>query len=545
MNIPFDPFAGLSEKEVEAWYTAQEIIESSMRDAIDKAKGVYVEPDTTSADFFLLQGFMTDEMYDEFPLIARDFIAHCGGKLEELNAVAWYDEVYIGISKPKKVFYQQILRLIYNGAKIGDAYYTDLMVRLYKTYHKKEYSQLKRFSTIRTEDILSLTADVEQSQESAVFARIMCMGPLLGKELSDDCAIWYKAFDKNRDIYDKIVDKYTIGKAIPEETFKEAMAQIDAWGLEAMNVGERYPEYDELMNFINATFIDQGFGGDYDRATSERIDDGRMCLIKTYAMLKMVNPHREYTLQEVYLHARVRDLILSVCDIASDFDQEVGYLLGEEFEPYDPYLVRFKPTADNSYAKAPQVVRKANVAPVSKGNPKDEDYLAEIEALRKQVNHLELENKAFRQQHSADIKEAKTLEQLVQQYESERDELVKLREFAYQAAHEEDDAPAEITPEMENAIAGKKILIVGGHQSWHTRMKEKYPQWSYISLDTLTTADPSIADGKDMVYFFTKFIGHKHYNLFMSYIRKHQISFGYINNANMEMVTQQVYRDTK
>ncbi len=81
---------------------------------------------------------MTDEMYVDFPIIEHDFMAHCGTKLKEFDDVCWYDQTYIGISRPVDVMYSNVLRLIYNGAKLGDSYCLELIKSLYKTYYKKE-----------------------------------------------------------------------------------------------------------------------------------------------------------------------------------------------------------------------------------------------------------------------------------------------------------------------------------------------------------------------------------------------------------------------
>ena len=81
---------------------------------------------------------MTDEMYVDFPIIEHDFMAHCGTKLKEFDDVCWYDQTYIGISQPVDVMYSNVLRLIYNGANLGDSYCLELIKSLYKTYYKKK-----------------------------------------------------------------------------------------------------------------------------------------------------------------------------------------------------------------------------------------------------------------------------------------------------------------------------------------------------------------------------------------------------------------------
>lgn len=74
------------------------------------------------------------------------------------------------------------MRLIYNGAKLGDDYCLELIKNLYKVYHKKEYNRLKRFRTISPDEIFSLTEDEYIDSEYPSVGRIMGMCPFLGIE---------------------------------------------------------------------------------------------------------------------------------------------------------------------------------------------------------------------------------------------------------------------------------------------------------------------------------------------------------------------------
>ncbi len=92
--------------------------------------------------------FITDDMSSDFAFIEQDFLKNCRGRLDEFQNVGWYGERSFRTSRPRYVMQNNVLRLIYNGAKIGDDYCLELIKNLYKVYHKKEYKQLKRFSKI-------------------------------------------------------------------------------------------------------------------------------------------------------------------------------------------------------------------------------------------------------------------------------------------------------------------------------------------------------------------------------------------------------------
>ena len=67
-----------------------------------------VEPNTIGADFYFLFGFITDDMYMDFPMIAQEFVSRCGKDLAKFNDVGWYDEAYVGINNPLKTVYSDI-----------------------------------------------------------------------------------------------------------------------------------------------------------------------------------------------------------------------------------------------------------------------------------------------------------------------------------------------------------------------------------------------------------------------------------------------------
>lgn len=104
-----------------------------------------VVPDTLGADYFFLEGFLTDKMDWDFPYIERDFLMHHYERLQEFYHSAWYGNDSAKDSSPAESLEKKILAMLYNGAKLGDEYCVALIKNLYRLYHKKEYNQLKRF----------------------------------------------------------------------------------------------------------------------------------------------------------------------------------------------------------------------------------------------------------------------------------------------------------------------------------------------------------------------------------------------------------------
>ena len=134
-------------------------------------------------------------------------------------------------------------------------------------------------------------------------------------------------------------------------------------------------------------------------------------------------------------------------------------------------------------------------------------------------------------------------EEMVHRYESEREELIALREFAYQTQQEEEirnDLPVE---EMKAAIKGKKIAIIGGHVNWHNKLKQQFPGWRFVLSEASKTVDGKMLEGCEKVYFYTDHMSHVIYGKFIAAVRERKIPFGYLGSIHIESVIKQVYGD--
>lgn len=169
-----------------------------------------------------------------------------------------------------------------------------------------------------------------------------------------------------------------------------------------------------------------------------------------------------------------------------------------------------------------------NIAPVSTGDVCSEEYLKEIADLRRKLNEKEQENKALVQQCRQLKKEQLQSESLISKYESERDELIALRNFAYRLENStlDDDTEDISLDEMKDALVEKQIVIIGGHVTWVNKLKKLFPEWKYIDTNAYKTVDGKMLDGKDMVYFFTDYMNHISYTKFIAAVRERKIPLG-------------------
>ncbi len=132
-------------------------------------------------------------------------------------------------------------------------------------------------------------------------------------------------------------------------------------------------------------------------------------------------------------------------------------------------------------------------------------------------------------------------------FENDREELIALRQFVYNLERTAPEDTSISMADKEKEIAERKFCIIGGHTSWHRKLKAKFPKWSFIALTDYMTITPGFLENKDKIFFFTDYINHITYNKCIAIIRNRKIPFFYLHAVNMEQVITQIYenRDDK
>ncbi len=177
----------------------RELAAVMFEDMLNRGKGNVVAPDTTGVDFFFLMDFITSDLFSDLALIEQDFLKNCRSRLDEFQKVGCYGEKSFRTNRPLYAMQNSVLRLIYNGAKIGDDYCIELIKNLYKVYHKKEYKQLKRFSKINPDEIFSLSEDEYSDIDYSTIGRIIGMCQFMGIELHENCSFIYRLLNNKRE----------------------------------------------------------------------------------------------------------------------------------------------------------------------------------------------------------------------------------------------------------------------------------------------------------------------------------------------------------
>ena len=515
-----------------------------------------VAPDTTGADYFFLIDFITRDMEIDFPLIEQDFIRHCSDSLAEFNIAGWYGEDEHWNDSPKNALQKKILRLLYNGAKLGNTYCIELIKNLYKTYHKKEYSQLKRFGSISADEIFSLSEDEDGQPYYEIMGRILGMCRFMNIKQDDSCSLLYLYLAKCREdwLSDGVKEREFLD--FKDGLFNECVHQVEAWEKQAnAKVSEKdsdrffktHKEYFDYNEFAGDCLRHFGYPPDYIYLCMENNMGLSHQMARTLAVLRTTNPKKEYTYEEVQMYTVLYSAAAALADTAESFDTELGYLTGDELDDFEKEDAFFKPEklqirsaeVKETHQKKPLI----NVAPVSSGQAGKDDYLLEIAELRSRLNQKELENRNLRDLY----RQSKTLcdeaEQLNRKYEAERDELIALRNFVYKSELPDEEASEDSFAKMKEAVASKNIVIIGGFIAWINKLKQQFPGWMFIHPDAYRNIDGKMFDGKERVYFFTDYLNHVSYEKFIAVIRERKIPFGYLGSRNVEKIVKQVYED--
>ena len=509
-------------------------------------------PDTIGAEYFFLQDFITLDMACDFEYIEKDFLEHCCDKMPEflkytrnINLDARYNE-NVSVAMQRKILY-----LIYGGALCGDVYCKELLKYLFKIYHRNLYRTLKRFRTISVDEILGLPDEKEENSRLGTVGIVLIMCPLMEITFSDEVNVLYFYLIKKMNEWKR---EEFIKTEFPEDgLFEECMQIVDAWiddeKLSSKKYGKKYFSderfAEECMNYFN-------YPSEFPFDSLDNYMGFRIEMTRTLMILKMNHPKKEYTYEQIQHLTMIYTLCSTIADIADRFDMETDYLLAKyDFDYDDDEDCLFDPQKIKVYGETREAEPKTKAekpltlnVPVSLEISADKnEYLKEIARLRSSLDEKEREIKRLRADYSEVKASQKEAEEMVHRYESEREELIALREFAYQTQQEEEIRNGLSEEEMKAVIKEKKIAIIGGHVNWHNKLKQQFPDWRFVLSEASKVVDGKMLDGCDKVYFYTNHMSHVVYGKFISAVRERKIPFGYLGSIHIESVIKQVYGD--
>ena len=137
-------------------------------------------------------------------------------------------------------------------------------------------------------------------------------------------------------------------------------------------------------------------------------------------------------------------------------------------------------------------------------------------------------------------KEVLDLQALLSQEAEKQRELIALREHAYALSLDEQGSSAEEITEQELEFPAVRCIIVGGHDNWQTRLRQRLPDtFSFVSADTRSLDASSIRDAS-YVIINSSFLSHMLYNQVISGIGKDAV-LGFVTSANLDLALREIH----
>lgn len=528
-----------------------ELMSMFLEDMKSHDDGMTVAPDTIGADYFFVLYFVNDDMSWDFDRIEEDFLKHCFSKLQEFGEVRWYGHNAARYSDPQESHHDLVMGLILNGVKAGDEYCRALVRYLFKTYHKNLYKSLKRFSKISVDEIMSI-ADTDKKLDLGNIGIILTMCDIEGIVMSDRCSILYRYLDKVRMQYENDDEEATEYMDFADNLFEDCQKIVEQWMEEDekknSNFRKQNREYWDGDQFVSGCLQHLGYPEDYMMRCMENFMGLKIQFTRTLAVLKTVFPKREFTYEEVQRYAVTYGAVSSLVDVSEVYDRVNQIFLGlnGDYDTWDEETL-FHPEKI-IVANTPKQLEKKPLAMTAKIENKGaaaEDYLAEIDELRRRLAQREMELSRLKVQYSSEHTAKKEAESMLSEYENDRQELIALREFAYKL---ENEAPEDISisvEDMKKEIADKNYFIIGGHINWINKLKAEFPKWTCVVPSDYKTVDAKSLENKDMIFFFTDHISHSAYGKIIAAARERKLPFSYLHGVNMEQIIKQIYESGK
>ena len=502
--------------------------------------GERLSPDSFGAERLFLEYFVNDEMSHDFPLIARDFLLH------EYNNIKDHEDIeYVNVARgsdwPDRVFNRFVLNLMMNAVKSGSKYAQDLFRSLYKTYYKKEYNTLKKFSIISSEEILTL-AKPDRSNPSyyANLARILCISNISEIQINRDCNYIYAYLNEVSRKMDELWNHSY--EEVAGDAYKECLQEID----EKYDVNRLYSLDAKASQFLGKSLRWMGYCPEY----VEICDDNEMELVErlalTLSILRKTFPKKELSEEDIVLYGTIFHTVSALTRNADWLVDQLGIMAyGEKYTDfYDLNPSLFKPAEVDKSSIVPESTEKEPPKPqvIEKSHYNEDTPLAELDILRRKLHKYENDNNSLRKELAESKKQAEEKKAIVERLDTANRELAALRSHVYNLTEEESESKISLD-EMRNKLSEFRIVIIGGHPNWVNKLKKEFPDWVFISPKASGTSNVDIVDRADYVYFFTEMMGHPVYFQFMNVVRERKVAFGYIHDVNIEKNVKQIYRE--
>ena len=485
-------------------------------------------PDSYGCDYVFQTTFVTPEMADDIIEMAPDFLVKELSNMPKYSKIDYYF-ARTDLLNTDQIYVSHVLSFMVNAYRSGSEYAGKTLLLLYKKYYKKEYNQLKRFSTMSLDELMGfVNSEYTMPPDTA---RVLFFAEMMGIRREREIAVIYLLLNRvsvfKEQYFDEITSKDAewakkirekqdeakdaIAKLFPDR--QELMKQQKKWVNSADNALRFFGFEPDFLDFSNSLAL-----GYYDT------------LEVAYLLIKSSMPKKKITGDEVLLYAELMHAI----GAAGSNREALEYIL-DEF----PYMMEDSAPDEVKEKKEegkPKVVVTQETTDIEK-----EELVSMISELRRKVHEKESEIKQYRsdlQQYKSTVSE---LQNTKEQLRDAENELASLRSYVYGLT--QDDLPKKEIPvdDMKAFLKKKKIVIIGGHSNWSSKIKNLFPDWTIIKPSPSGTVETTPVENADYVFFFTDIISHSTYERYINVLRTKKIPFGYLHGVNVDDNIRYIY----
>lgn len=540
--------------------------------------------------FMVLYFIPKEEVYD-FLNFTKDFSKRKDFKQYKdffvPDTIAFHDGAYSYVYK--------IMNPLVAMAAVGDLEAKNMLLHMYKTYYKREYNQIKKFSEVTLLTIMDLL-DVSEEElffalqtdnvepivyENASFiSRTITMCIFLNIKIDAGCGLLLGIMDTlHQSMYDTIAEKlkepealsaieldkaYEISKNIIVEFGNQLSAEdVSYKDIKKYSNNNIWTEYVKYQEFIARALYDGGgFRDTYIRQhrsySSDYMTDILNAMIHTIAILKNMEEDANTGIENVKLNDSAETLrniapytaLYQVVKCFTDDLQcaeDVCNILQDTYGEIEDQ--RLFPD------KLQPATKSEGKQEINRG--KSNDKVTEFERLAFEREIMELKGKLRNKEQDIshlhhELKKQKEncmlQEKQISDLQSKQDELIHLRDYVYslteQSNSAENSGNTELTiKEKEQFLKSKNIVVIGGHPNWIKNIKPEFTNWLFVEPGPNSTNNVKLIDNADYTVFFTDIIKHSVYGKYIARCRELHLKYGYLHSINREKMIDTLYME--
>jgi len=162
---------------------------------------------------------------------------------------------------------------------------------------------------------------------------------------------------------------------------------------------------------------------------------------------------------------------------------------------------------------------------------KEKNYRKETEKLTTQNEEGKRKIQELKDKNKEVEKELERLRQQVEATKDEKEELIELRNFAYNQKRVDVEVDELSVKEAADLLNTKKIIVCGGHPNMQQRLKEWLSNLETMSTDTLGK-NFNYLRNYDVVYFYPNYANHSFYKKIKTAIANSKTKFVYLSDKD-------------